>query len=57
VRSEDPRRDRADTAGTIASDPRGGQGVDTVAFSPDGRTLATGDGNRSTYLWAIPKGD
>jgi len=26
--------------------------VNWVAFSPDGHTLATADGNGSTYLWS-----
>jgi serine/threonine protein kinase/Tol biopolymer transport system component len=42
----------ADPQGTLA-DPQGGEsvGVDSVAFSPDGRTLAFGDGNNNIYLW------
>ena len=27
-----------------------------MAFSPDGKTLATGDYNISTYLWGIDGG-
>ena len=34
------------------ADP-GSAGVYAVAFSPDGRTLAMGDGGGSTYLWDV----
>ena len=37
------------------ADP-GNLGVDALAFSPDGRVLATGDADGSTYLWLIAGG-
>jgi Tol biopolymer transport system component len=37
------------------ADP-GGRQVDAVAFSRDGRTLAAGDGDGSTYLWDVATG-
>jgi serine/threonine protein kinase/Tol biopolymer transport system component len=37
------------------TDPRSA-GVDSAAFSPDGRTLATADHDGSTYLWDIATG-
>jgi WD40 repeat protein len=40
---------------TTLTDPSG-SGVSAVAFSPDGHTLATGDGNSNTYLWDVPSG-
>ena len=33
--------------------PGSKSGVNTVSFSPDGRTLAVGDGNGTTYLWTL----
>jgi WD40 repeat protein len=33
----------------------GEQGVEAVAFSPDGMTLATGDKDHSAYLWRLSK--
>ena len=39
------------------TDPRGIiSSVDSVAFSPDGRVLAGGDGYGSTYLWDVASG-
>jgi WD40 repeat protein len=35
------------------TDPNSQGGVSAVAFSPDGRTLAAGDQDSSTYLWHI----
>jgi WD40 repeat protein len=34
------------------ADPRS-QNVNTVAFSPNGKTLATADENGLTYLWKV----
>jgi Tol biopolymer transport system component len=38
------------------TNPEGSNGVDAVAFSPDGATLALGDGDSSTYLWDVATG-
>jgi WD40 repeat protein len=38
----------------VLPDP-GEQGVEAVAFSPDGATLATGDQDHSAYLWRLSK--
>jgi WD40 repeat protein len=37
------------------TDP-GSKNVNLVAFSPDGKTLATADQNGRTYLWDVPRG-
>ena len=37
------------------SDP-GSQGVDSVAFSPDGTLVAAGDSDGTTYLWNVSSG-
>ena len=34
----------------------GGQYVTAIAFSPDGKTLATGNYNGTTYLWNVASG-
>jgi hypothetical protein len=34
-----------------------GAGAQTVAFTPDGRTLATGHRDGSITLWAVPRGE
>jgi hypothetical protein len=39
--------------GTLADPASGSQGVGAVAFSPDGKTLVTGDTNGTTYLWRV----
>jgi WD40 repeat protein len=43
------------TASPVATltDP-GSTNVNLVAYSPDGKTLATADQNGRTYLWGIP---
>jgi WD40 repeat protein len=38
---------------TILRGRGSGSGVNAVGFSPDGRFLATGDGNATTYLWNL----
>lgn len=40
-------------AGTLADPGSGSQGVGAVAFSPNGRSLVTGDTNNKAYLWQI----
>jgi serine/threonine protein kinase len=44
----------ATLSGTL-TDPSS-KGVSEVAFSPDGRTIATADENGSTYLWDVADG-
>jgi WD40 repeat protein len=43
-------------AGTLADPYPGTLGVLSVAFSPDGKTLATADNNGSSYLWDLATG-
>jgi WD40 repeat protein len=38
---------------SYARDPGGQPSVTAVAFSPDGRDIATGDADGSTYLWPM----
>jgi WD40 repeat protein len=40
------------TVTAILTDPEG-SGVNSVAFSPDGKLLAAGDNNGTTYLWDV----
>jgi WD40 repeat protein len=42
-----------DYMATLTDPASGSQGVGTVAFSPDGRLLAAGDTNGTTYLWRV----
>ena len=37
----------------IPIDAPGTLGTDAIAFSPDGKTIATGDYNGNTYLWNV----
>jgi WD40 repeat protein len=36
-------------------DPPGSKGASAGAFSPDGTTLAVGDGNGNVYLWNLAR--
>ena len=42
-----------DNMATLTDPASGSQGVGAVAFSPDGRLLAAGDTNGTTYLWRV----
>jgi WD40 repeat protein len=42
--------------GTLTDPRHGTLGVTSVAFSPDGQTLATGDWNGNIYLWDVGTG-
>ena len=42
-----------DYMATLTDPASGSQGVGAVAFSPDGRLLAAGDTNGTTYLWRV----
>jgi WD40 repeat protein len=42
-----------DQKATLTDPASGTEGIGTVAFSPDGKMLATGDTNGITYLWKI----
>ena len=49
------RAARAPRIVVTLADP-GGQHVNSVAFSPDGREVATGDANGNAYLWSAATG-
>lgn len=44
------------TLAATLTNPEGSNGVNAVAFSPDGATLALGDGYGRTYLWDVATG-
>jgi hypothetical protein len=42
---------RGESRPALADPASGGEGVGALAFSADGRQLAAGDSNGTTYLW------
>ena len=47
------RCDTGHLAATLPDSDAGIDGITAVAFSPDGKTLATGDDTGSIYLWDV----